>query len=187
MRLFIAIDLTDELRRFLLAVRESFYAQLHHGSVRWLDSDQWHLTVRFLGAVPDADVTQVGAALDRACHDIQPFQLRLTSIDSLPNPRQPRIICVDAGGDIPTLQRLHQAVVQETRSWGQIETRPFRPHLTIARIKEPTSIVARAVRQIREQNRDLDAPEWSVQAVHLVESKPGPAGSVYRSVHTAPL
>jgi len=185
LRLFIAVNLPEEIRQ-AIALIPSHAVRLGK-SVRWIRADQLHLTLKFLGHLPEAAATGVAVALNEACHRSRPFRLRSQGIGCFPGTRNPRIIWVGIAGDLEPLCDLQRRIDLATSPWAAPEERPFRPHLTIGRIAEPRAL-NRAVleRLIKEQERS-EFGEWTVEAIDLMQSHLSPQGSIYTRLNSARL
>ncbi len=131
-RLFIAIELPAEAQ---MALRNVQRALPKLPAVRWTNPANIHLTLQFLGDYPAARVETLLNAL-RSAESNPPFELTLATIGAFPNLKRPRIIWAGVTGDTAALTALHRAVVSATAALGfAAEKRPFKPHLTLGRVK----------------------------------------------------
>ena len=138
MRLFVAIELTDEVRRALTDV-QSALGRTADG-VRWVRGEQLHLTVKFLGDVPDADVTRVAEAVVRSAAQAKPFEINLTECGCFPPHGPVRIVWAGTHNPSGSLLERVNALEGEMEGIGfPRESRPFSPHITIGRAKEGRS------------------------------------------------
>jgi 2'-5' RNA ligase len=130
--------------------------------------DQWHVTVEFLGAVPDDRQAAVRAAADSV--EGAPFTV---VFDLLDHWRRPQVYCLSASSTPPSLARLVAAMRAALSSEGFVpEPREYRPHVTLARK------VRKAVAG------PLDEPlEWFADRFALVRSVTDPAGSRYEPLY----
>jgi RNA 2',3'-cyclic 3'-phosphodiesterase len=135
MRLFIAISLPDDWKQ-ILAQAEASIGWLGHG-VRWVEPRGMHLTLRFLGEVTEEQLPAVASAITEACHGIAPFAMRIKGTGVFPHAKKPRIYW--AGLEAPAeLMGLQVRIEEHMEALGFArEENPFRPHLTLARIKDP--------------------------------------------------
>jgi RNA 2',3'-cyclic 3'-phosphodiesterase len=179
-RAFIAVELPAAVREYLGAVTADLAAQTKRGTVRWVTPERMHLTLRFLGDTAVAQLPTLYEAMDGMAAQQRPFQLQLTELGAFPNRQRPRVIWVGLGGDTAELTSLKQQLDQALAPLGwPVEDRPFRPHLTLGRVKD-----SRVGEQINWQARvgQLDIP---VTAVHLIESQLRPDGPVYTIRHSS--
>jgi RNA 2',3'-cyclic 3'-phosphodiesterase len=154
-----------------------------HEGVRWEPPERWHVTLRFLGMVPDPQ--PVVEALESApLGELGPLEAELGPKVGLLG-RQ--VIVVPVTG----LDGLAATVGEATAELGQPpDSRPFRGHVTLARlpVRRRSRRRRSAVAFVRQQW--LGTPvtaRWPVETVHLVQSRPGPQGSTYDDVHVRPV
>jgi len=135
-RTFIALELDESLQRFLGNVIHRLAQQLP--SVRWVDPTGIHLTLSFLGELSDEQLSVAKQAADAAAQQITPFEFRLKELGMFGSQRQPRVIWMGIEESSGNLFRLHGVLNRELELRGfEVDTRPFSPHLTLARIKQP--------------------------------------------------
>jgi 2'-5' RNA ligase len=135
-RTFIALDLDDSVRHFLAEVIHQMAQELP--SIRWVDPQGIHLTLAFLGYLTDERLAEAMQAAKATAPQAISFEIRLSHLGVFDTLLHPRVIW--AGIDEPTgaLQQLHLALNRELEIRGfTVEKRPFSPHFTLARIKEP--------------------------------------------------
>jgi 2'-5' RNA ligase len=169
MRLFVAVEVGNEAVQFAADVRaalDRLDPGLCRRGLKWVDGSNLHLTLRFIGEVDDRVGGEVEAAL-RAPLAMSPFRLELGSPAWLPGPDRPRVLMLPVSAEgITRLSALKRAIDQRLpRDVPAEEPRPFRPHLTLARVRDDWRDRAR---------RGADA--WA----HLATSVPG--GIVSRAV-----
>lgn len=176
-RLFVGVWLPDDVRERLAEVVDGFRGS--HEGVRWERPEQWHITLRFLGDVTDEKA--VITALEQA--PLLPAEAKLgPGIGMLGR----QVVCVLVAG----LDELAAAVQQATADLGQpVDTRPFKGHVTLARIPGRRRPQRRrsGVGFVRQWLGTPVTGEWPVDAVHLVQSHPGPSGSTYDHLHVRRL
>jgi 2'-5' RNA ligase len=164
-RLFIAAPVPRDVRD-LLAAR---LPRPDEPGVRWVPAHQWHVTLRFVGEVDDADTAALVAALDGL--DAPAAAARL-------GPRVSRlgrgVVCLPVSG----LDELAAAVHAATAGAGPPPDRPFVGHLTLARLRD------RAACGVSGTAVDLG---FDVDEVVLVRSTLGPGGAEHEPVHHVAL
>ncbi|OIQ49607.1 2'-5'-RNA ligase [Pseudodesulfovibrio hydrargyri] len=134
-RLFIGIGLPGAYRQSLNPLIKSL-SGLTDASVNWSRPDAWHLTLKFLGETDEARIPAVKAALTAV--DFTAFTLRAGGAGAFPDARRPKVLWLglaEGGDQAATLARSIEdalAAVGIPR-----EKKPFRPHLTLGRVRKP--------------------------------------------------
>lgn len=184
MRLFFAIELGEELLDLLEETTVPLRTEAPE--LGWLGREQRHLTLKFLGNVEESDVPRLIVAADRAAARHAPLEMTVREIGAFPNFRRARVVWIGVEQDA-RLELLHHDLEQACEQEGfEVEGRPFRPHITLARVRAPAPVdrrraLARAARAVRA--RATVRVEW----ITLFESTLAPSGARYRRVHAAPL
>jgi len=145
-----------------------------------------HLSIKFFGEQPDTAPAALTALLAPVGAAHQPFDLRLSGLGAFPNLRAPRVVWMGVQQD-PRLELVHHDVEAACAASGYaLDGRAFRPHITLARVREPLplanaralALAARAVVYKGVQQ---------VSALTLFESTLGPGGPRYTKVASIPL
>jgi RNA 2',3'-cyclic 3'-phosphodiesterase len=181
-RLFIAIQLTDEVREAL----RSFLSELPElaPKAKWVRSENLHLTLKFLGHTDPAKLADIENAL-AAVRSPEPVSLDFRGLGFFPNERRPRVFWV--GMQAPAnLATLAEAIDRETHELGfPLETRPFTPHLTLARFEPPG--MPPQLNASAKQNATRTFGSLTTQQFQLIESKLKPAGAEYTTLKSFPF
>ena len=179
MRLFVAVNFDRSIRDAIQAAIDDF--PVSNPPWRWAGPETWHLTLKFLGETPRADVEAVVRALDEVRRRRATFDLTLTRFGGFPNLRAPRVLFyqVEAGaGEMKQLAADVDAAL--ARAIGlPPESRPFHAHATVARVKEP---LARDVAERLALVPPLSHPVTRVHTFDLMESHLSRTGAVYSRV-----
>jgi len=182
MRLFIAIGLPDAWKQ-ILALPEASIGWLGRG-VKWVEPRGMHLTLRFLGDVPDSDLPALDTAIRSAVSGTDVFTMRINGTGVFPNPRRPRVYW--AGIEAPqSLMDMQKRIEEQMQALEfEPEENPFRPHLTLARIKEPIGKdrMTEALLNFR-----LESEPISVTEVLLMQSHLSKEGAHYEAIRHFPL
>jgi RNA 2',3'-cyclic 3'-phosphodiesterase len=142
LRLFIALPLSKEVIQVVQTQQDFLKAQLAHQvkvdekTVRWTTPEQWHLTLAFLGATNRERLPQIQSAMERAARNLKAFELETTSLGSFPSSRRPSVLWLGVGGQTERLQTLHLNLSEALRGLMAPDDKPFKPHLTLARLKQ---------------------------------------------------
>jgi 2'-5' RNA ligase len=176
-RLFIALALPDAVRKSLAALAEPL------PGVTWTRPDQLHVTLRFLGDVPDEQMESVIQRLTAV--QVSPFILPIEGIGTFPPNRPPRVVWIGVGSGHPRLFQLRQRVDDALLAAGlQIDVRTFHAHVTLARATENASP---ALTHWLHTRRDEAAPPFRVEAFDLYSSELRPSGAVHTLKRRFPL
>lgn len=151
--------------------------------VRWIPGEQLHLTVKFLGEVPDQDAARVAEAVGRAAAGAVPFNMEMTGCGCFPLRGTVRIVWVGVREASGALLQCVERVEGELEALGfPKERRRFSPHLTIGRVREDRS--GGRLRSIIEAYSFRSA-EQSVSSITLMSSVLSPTGPTYTPVSTS--
>ena len=112
-RAFIAIELPEELRASLSRLQEQLKPGQHY--VTWVQPEEIHLTLKFLGNIATALIPQIEAAIAQATKSVIPFHLELRELGAFPNLSAPRVAWVGLGGNLDSLLPLQRAIDQGLR------------------------------------------------------------------------
>lgn len=151
---------------------------------------QFHLTVRFLGEVPDERVPALSDALRSACAASPRFALAPARLLFLPDERRARVVALGVASPPPELFALRETVDAVAERFGvEREGRPFLPHFTVGRFKAHPP-AADSLAKFRRAFEEAAAPELSphpTDTLELVMSTLKPAGPVHDTVAAFPL
>jgi 2'-5' RNA ligase len=173
-RLFVAVTPPHDVLRALERAAETTRVLPDASRLRWAQPDSWHLTLVFLGEVDEADVPELTERLQRAARRHSVMTLSLTGGGRFGD----RTLWTGVSGDTAELGRLAASVAAGARRTGiEVEERPFRAHLTLARARAHHSTKLRPF-------VDLLAPFasrlWTADRIELIRShppEPGAAGA----------
>ena len=188
LRAFIAIHLSQEARVQLSDTIRAMGSEIPSG-VRWVVPAGIHLTLKFLGDIDPALVEGVLRAMEQAASGALSFHLQLDGLGVFPNHRRPRVLWAGLGGDLDALGDLQERLEAAMASLDfPRERRTFNPHLTLGRVRDTVSAVARQRVGDLVSRGSLDgADSWPVNAVHLMRSNLTPDGPVYSSLGSVSL
>ncbi|RMF65796.1 MAG: RNA 2',3'-cyclic phosphodiesterase [Calditrichaeota bacterium] len=181
-RTFIAIELPDDLRRRIAAAQAELKQTRER--VGWTRPENIHLTLRFLGDVAQERIPAVADAMGNAAAGFSVFSVTVAGLGAFPNLKRPRVLWVgvqDPGGELTELARRLENALNEIGF--ERERRPFRPHLTLGRVKSPPS---RAFCDRLAQAR-FDPGQVRVSEIVLMKSDLRPTGAVYTPLNRVAL
>ncbi len=189
LRTFIAIELDEALKQTLAALQTRLRERLARGSVRWVRPEGIHLTLKFLGETPAAQVDEIGQAMVRAAAQVSPFTFTVGGLGCFPHTRRPRVVWVGLQEPTGALARLRNAVETQVAPLGfPTEERPFRPHLTLGRVQRGVSrSKAREIGLAVEADPPGTIARMHVTTVAYIQSELEPGGAVYTTLRVANL
>lgn len=135
-RAFVAIDIAPSVRaqarKALRPMMKSF------PNVKWVDNDNFHVTLKFLGPnVPTNELHNVIAAIQRACRNFEQFDLVFEGMGAFPDSSNPRTIWIGVSDGVNELRTLAKRIDEEMEKIGfPSENRQFSPHLTVGRTRQ---------------------------------------------------
>ncbi len=189
LRLFIAIELSPEVKQALGHLQADLKRQLPPKVVRWTNPTSIHLTLKFLGDTPEDKAQAVGQGMQVAAASFEPFELHVAGFGCFPNPRHARVLWVGVP-DLPKpLAGLQRAIdLQMARLDYARETRPFSAHLTLGRVNDRISAAERqALTGLLDRTKIGALGIVPVQEVILFKSDLQPGGAVYTALARAKL
>ncbi|HEY7770673.1 RNA 2',3'-cyclic phosphodiesterase [Longimicrobium sp.] len=178
-RLFVAVPMTDEARRAVQAHLRTAAPEGLPG--RAVAADNWHLTLRFLGASTPAQRRGMADAL-AAAELGSAFAIRFGGLGAFPRPRSARVVWMGITEGVVRLQELAHIAEQAARTHGYAaEEKPYRPHLTLSRI-QPNRDVSRLVESVPALELEMPVREIVIYQSHL-----GGGPARYEAVERFPL
>ena len=188
-RAFVALPVPGEVQRYLHALQRRM-ANAAPQAVRWVDSGSMHLTLKFLGDIPEAQVPDIAAVIQQAAANAAPLRLPLVTVGCFPTPLNPRVIWAGLGGDVVRLHELQRTVDDGLTALGfAAETQEFAPHITLGRVRDntPPDDLGALARMLAQPPSFSGAPSATIDRIVLVKSTLTPAGSVYEHLAEALL
>jgi 2'-5' RNA ligase len=186
MRLFVAVDLSDDARQAIVVEQNRIVAALAGGQSSWkrVRPEHMHLTLVFLGRVDDAHVPAVVEAIGRDA-GAAPFEMVFAGLGVFPPRGAPRVVWSGVTDGAAGLVALQQEMAQRATALGiALDERPFHPHLTLGRwrLSHPldrgralAAAVPGAIASVR------------VERATLYESRLSPSGPTYTALSHANL
>jgi len=183
MRLFIASPLTNEIKETL--GRIIYVLKQERTKVKWVAPQNIHLTLKFLGEVSEDGIENIKAALNKVAEKHMAVKSEINNLGGFPNIKRPRVIWAGLSGGIESLRNIALSIENEMVELGfEKESRPFKSHLTLGRVKDNFKIseLAEAI-----ENYDLTQESIIFDEIVLFKSTLTPKGPIYERLHTARL
>ena len=176
-RIFIAFDISDEARASAIEHIDSLRKDADNVRVSWEKPEKLHVTVKFLGEVDDRQLADITSTLSVVASKHSPITAGLSQPGVFPNSRRPRILWLgidEPTGEIATVaEELDDAL---EKLGFRSEVRGFKPHLTIARVREPEKGSRLAQVHLERATRSI---VFSINELSFYESKLRSTGSTY--------
>jgi len=184
MRLFIALDPDAAVRQDVAVVQEKLAAT--RADIRWVEPENYHVTIKFMGEVDAALAPEIIRRLDRAAAAVPAFPLVLEGVGQLPERGPARVIMVPVLSPDQRITKLHRLIDSGLGGMGlAMDTRVLVPHLTLGRVRTNHGFNRLLRKLVHYEITPLG--RWDVHAALLYQSTPGPDGSVYNLLHAASL
>jgi len=175
-RCFVAAELPAETRDDLGRLQERL--RRLDLACRWVAPEAMHLTLKFFGHLPAETFESLREALAAPLGIGGPLRIEAVGVGAFPNVRRARVLWTGLGGDVAGLARAALTVEARGEALGiPREVRPFRPHLTLARTRDPGGI--RGAGGALETEGGYRGPAFTVGRLVLYESRLRPQGPEY--------
>jgi len=192
-RAFVAVEVAEPIREALSAL----IADLRqvNAPVKWVEAQNIHLTLKFLGSVPEASVARVVEILRACAGGIAPFSLEIAGAGGFPDLKRPRVVFVCAVDQPPVAAELARRLNDRMVEVGaERDDRPYQNHITLGRVRPSrasgSSDETRRLAQLTQRLESLQGKSFGsmqVSEVTLIESRLTPAGPIYSPVERVRL
>ena len=188
LRSFIAIELPDEFRLELRQLQDRLKSDKQH-RVKWLDPDNIHLTLKFLGNTAIYTIGKITRVIEETAREIPPFRLTVKDLGVFPDFKRVRVAWIGIGGEVDKLSQLHQHIESNLMRIGFTpESRPFTPHLTLARLhNQASSDERKRFSQLITDTTFIISSAFKVDAISLMRSKLTREGAIYSRISVIEL
>jgi len=185
LRTFVAVDLGKVIRDRLVSLQERLAQS--GAPVKWVEIENLHVTLLFLGEVDERDVPAVCLAVAEACKAHAPFSIAVETVGCFPNPRRPRTLWAGIGAGTQQLCALHDALEPPLLDLGcyRREERKYTPHVTIGRARTERS--SNALSGALAKHAGWKAGEVPVRELLILSSELTPDGPIYTVLSRASL
>ncbi len=178
-RTFIAVELPKQINDSIQKLQNDLKDSML--DARWVKYGNIHLTLKFLGDTKATKLELIGTVIQEIARKYSPFTISLAGIGAFPNSRKPSVIWtgIDKGKD--EISKLANEIESAMEKLGfPKENRPFKPHLTIGRVRE--------INHPSEMIKALENPnvgeigEFTVDRIDFIKSQLNPKGSIYTTL-----
>lgn len=185
LRTFIALDLGKPIRDRLISLQEKLASD--GAKVKWVEPENLHITLLFLGEVDQRSVIDICRAVADAAKQVPAFSVSIQGAGAFPNSRHPRVLWVGAGQGAEEVCRLHDALEPSLLELGcyRREERKYTPHVTLGRIKPDRS--GPGLENELRKYQTWSAGETTIHQVHVMSSELTRDGPVYTVLSRAKL
>lgn len=177
MRLFVAVNIPDEIRESLFAFQNELKMSL--ADVKWIDKNQFHLTLKFLGDTEENSIENIVNGVSKAVLKLKPFKLSFLKIGVFPDIKRPKVIWAGVGEGKDELRKIAQDIEHNLDALGfQKEKREFSAHLTLGRFRSLKNKEALISKILRKDKIPLGS--FEVKSIELIQSILHPCGPEYK-------
>lgn len=183
-RTFLAIELPEEIKTQLRNIQDRLKANVK--GIRWTRPEGIHLTLKFFGNVSENDIANISSVVEKKTKDVRPVTLNVETVGAFPNFKRPRVIWIGISGAVEGLSVLQKEIDTDIEALGfQKESRGFRPHLTLGRVKSPKEV--KGLSKITEDGKSYAAGSFIAGGLTLFKSELTPKGAIYTKLAYFPF
>jgi len=173
-RCFIAIDLSAELKEMISQAQDLL--KKSGANVKWVKPSNIHLTLKFLGEIPEKKVEEVKEVLGTL--SFEKTEVSVKSLGAFPNMKRPRVIWAGVEKGAEELKKISTVLEERLYTIGfKREKRSFKPHLTIGRVRKPGKI--KELMDAVDFLKEFDAGVFIADEIIFMQSELKPGGAVY--------
>lgn len=189
MRLFVAIDIPTHTKNELISGYSEVKERLDtagRGAVKWVQPQNWHITLKFLGEVPEKLCERCTYILTSCAHQYTPFKMRIRHMGCFPTPKRPKVLWAGVEEAVETLSPMSACLEEAFEEIGIArEERGFHAHLTFGRVKKFTPGIAQAM--VDCLSTRVQSDWFEVRNLNLYKSVLTPKGPIYSLIFKASL
>ncbi len=175
-RLFIAVPIPRDLRNNIARYQSEL--KQFGGHVKWVDPENIHLTIKFLGDTPPELIPDIKDRIVAAVNKVDPFEISIEGVGAFPNFKRPRVFWVGAKDRENRLQLLANKIAEGMEALGfEREKRSFSAHLTLGRVKDSRTVHA-IINELKERSQ-FSIGHFSADCIQLIKSQLTRSGPIY--------
>jgi 2'-5' RNA ligase len=185
-RSFLAIELPEEILHKIADIQMCLKKNIQGGVISWVRPEGIHLTLKFFGNIFMDNVVNISRVVENTLADVKPLSLGVKDVGVFPDVIRPRVIWLGINGDVAPLSNIRKAMDPGFHGYGfKREERPFRPHLTLGRIKSPRGMSGLAV--LLEGGGNYFAGHFQTKELTLFRSELTSGGAIYTKLAQFPF
>lgn len=188
MRTFIAVDFSPKIINKITEIIKYFKTQTPQKAIKWVAPEHLHLTIKFLGDVPENKIDQIKGLIKATLNNENGSEIEVDGLGMYPNPHMPRVIWLGIEGT-ERLREIHNKLDTELQKADiPPDNRSFSPHLTIARIRRRAD--KETVKEIGETLSSFNVGSLgncNINNIILYKSELTPEGPEYTALLSSPL
>jgi len=176
LRTFIAIDIPMELREKIYSAFDNERQRIK--GVKWVEKENLHITLKFLGEIEEEKVKEIGKILDEVSNKFKSFEVSLGELGGFPQLKNPRVLWIGVSPS-EKIEEIFNFIEERVERIGiEKEERKFHPHITVARIKERKGISF--------ENKKFN-DKFKANRIVLFKSDLRPEGPIYTQIKEVKL
>jgi 2'-5' RNA ligase len=184
LRTFIAIELPEAAVSAVLRIHEAL--RVYRFEIRWVQPENIHLTLKFLGNINRGDKEKIEDVIFDAAKDCGPMQFSVKGMGVFPGVKRPRVVWIGLKGDTASLMQLQGHLDDKLIDIGfSREKRSFKGHLTLGRVKGPVS--SKQLIEAMKEVSGFESKPFQVKTVALFRSDLQSSGAVYAKLKSISL
>ncbi|EFK05839.1 2'-5' RNA ligase [delta proteobacterium NaphS2] len=184
-RSFLAFELPPDIKQVVLTVYSA--EKKLPLDLRWIKPDNVHLTVVFMGNIPEDKIEAVGDTARKVCAGFSPFDVTPGPVGFFGSRRHPRVLWMGLNGEVRSMGYFRDALQKKLKPFGiKRERRPYKPHLTLGRFRKNAHPWPH-LDYMMAKYRDMDGPTCVLKNLALFKSDLKPGGAIYTKLDAWPL
>lgn len=188
MRTFVAIDFSPQIKGKIGEIIEYFKTQTPDYALKWVEPQNLHMTIKFLGEVSEGHLRTIKDVLSDTLEGISAFEIEVTGMGMYPSTQKPRVIWLGVEGSEP-LKDIHQSLDQALQKASiPPDKRGLSPHLTIARVRRNVeTLIVQDIGKTLSQFKIDSLGKCTIDRIVLYKSTLTPSGPIYDPLLSIPL
>lgn len=186
MRLFLAIEIPSIIKEKIAALAQEIGPALPKANVKWVNENNLHITLVFLGETPQERLKALAGATREALREAPVFKATLSGLGAFPKEKAARVLWIGLAEGARQINSLSEKLRRTLHAAAFLfDDKESHAHVTIARFHEPLINHAALLGFMRRPDPALGI--WSVQEITLLQSTLTPQGPLYGSIEKFPL